>query len=77
MLHMEQTTTTAETVAATVAAQIQSSGVTIVWLCEKTGIPRSTMNRRLSGHAAFNLNELDRIAQALRVTTRELLGSAA
>lgn len=74
---MEQMTATADRVATAVSAQIEDSGVTIVWLCERTGIPRSTMVRRLSGHTPFNLNELDRIAEALRISTGRLLGSAA
>lgn len=65
---MEQTATIAERVSAQVAALIKDSGVTVVWLCGKTGIPRSTMLRRLDGHQPFNLNELDRIAEALRFT---------
>lgn len=73
MLRMEQATTTARQVSVRVAEQIKASGVTLVWLCERTGIPRSTMNRRLAGHSAFNLNELDQIAAALRIGTAELL----
>jgi len=60
-----------------VARQIAEAGVTQVWLCEKTGIPRTTMHRRLTGHSAFNLNELDRIAEALRIPTASLLHSEA
>mgnify|MGYP001766405136 CR=1 FL=1 len=73
MLRMEQTTSSAERVSAHVGQRIKDSGVSIVWLCEHTGIPRSTMLRRLSGHSAFNLNELDRIAVALRLSTADLL----
>lgn len=65
--------TTQQQVAQRVAAQVAESGVTIVWLCEKTGIPRSTLLRRLNGATPFNINELDRIAAALRVPTTELL----
>jgi predicted transcriptional regulator len=70
---MEQITPTAERVSARIAEQIKESGVTVVWLCNKTGIPRSTLNRRLDGHAAFNLNEVDRIAEALRVPASTLI----
>lgn len=69
-------TTTASKVAATVAERIKASGVTVVWLCEHTGIPRSTLMRRLNGMTPFDLNELDRIAQALRIDTTELLNAA-
>lgn len=60
-------------VADRVARQIAEAGVTQVWLCEKTGIPRTTMHRRLSGRSAFNLNELDQIAEALRIPPLALL----
>ena len=73
MLRMAHLNSTAARVSARVAAQIKESGVTVVWLCERTGIPRSTLNRRLSGHSAFNLNEVDRIAEALRIDAAELL----
>lgn len=74
---MEQLTPTAERVAAHVSAVIKDSGVTLVWLCERTGIPRVTLQRRLAGLSAFNLNELDRIAEALRVEPAHLMGVAA
>lgn len=74
---MEQITTTAAQVSARVAEQIKEHGVTVVWLCEKTGIPRATLNRRLACKAAFDLNELDRIAAALRVPTDDLLRAPA
>lgn len=72
MLHMEQTQT-ASYVAERVSEAIKEHGVTVVWLCERTGIPRSTLNRRLTGAAAFDMNELDRIASALRISTASLL----
>lgn len=60
-------------VAERVSDRITESGVAVVWLCGKTGIPRSTLTRRLSGHSSFTLNELQRIADALRVPVAELL----
>lgn len=66
----------ATSVASRVSAQIEAAGVTEVWLCDKTGVPRSTMRRRLAGHSAFNLNELDRIAAALRVPVSVFLTDA-
>ncbi|WP_161605458.1 helix-turn-helix domain-containing protein [Pimelobacter simplex] len=69
--------TTANIVVQAVVEEIKASGVTVVWLCEKTGIPRSTLVRRLNGATAFDLNELDRIAAALRIPTSRLLRSDA
>lgn len=74
---MEQTTPTADLAARRVAEQIKTSGVTVVWLCDTTGIPRSTLLRRLNGHTPFTLSEIDRIATALRVSPNTLLGDAA
>lgn len=73
MFRMELLTDSTELVSAHVSAQIKESGVKLTWLCEKTGIPRSTMVRRLNGSTSFTLNELDRIATALRLTTADLL----
>ncbi len=76
MLHMADTPTTAALVADRVAESIKASGVTVAWLCEQTGIPRTTLARRLNGSTAFDLNELDRIAAALRVAVTEFLVAA-
>lgn len=65
--------TTTEQVAQHVTQKVKESGVTVTWLCEATGIPRTTMHRRLSGLAAFDINELERIAKALRVPTAALV----
>lgn len=72
MLHMEHFTDS-EKVARRVGDLIKESGVTVVWLCDETGIPRSTMLRRLNAHSAFNINELASIAAALQVPTASLV----
>lgn len=69
---MEQPTA-AKAVADRVTSKIKDRGTTVVWLCQKTGIPRATMTRRLGGNSPFNLNELDRIATALGVPVGDLL----
>ncbi len=69
--------TTATQVSVRVSQEIKTSGVTVVWLCEKTGIPRTTMSRRLAGHTPFDLNELDRIAEALRIPVATFLSVVA
>jgi len=70
---MEQHEGATQAVADRVTDQIKTSGVTVVWLCEDTGIPRATMVRRLKGLSSFNVNELERIAKSLRVDTADLL----
>lgn len=52
---------------------IQESGVKYTWLCDQTGIPRTTLHRLLKGQVAFNLNQLDAIAEALRMPVAALL----
>lgn len=76
---MDITTAYPSRVAEAVREAITSSGVTIVWLCDITGIPRTTLVRRLGGHAPFSVAELDAIASALRVpvTTFTALEQAA
>lgn len=73
MLRMAQEMTTTERVALRVGTQITESGVRLTWLCEQTGIPRTTLHRLLKGQAAFNLNQLDAIAEALRIPATVLL----
>ena len=72
---MEHLTTT-RAVAERVNAEIKGRGVTVVWLCQDTGIPRATMLRRLGGQSPFNLNELERVATSLRTTVADLVGPA-
>lgn len=64
---------TAERVALRVGTMIQESGVKYTWLCDQTGIPRTTLHRLLKGQVAFNLNQLDAIAEALRMPVAALL----
>lgn len=43
------------------------------WLSDKTGIPYSTLNRKMSGHVEFRFSELLYIAEALRVAPQMFL----
>ena len=63
----------AEDVADHVAHHLALAGRSPSWLCCVTGIPRVTLDRRLSGRTPFTLNELDRIAEALSIPTASLL----
>ena len=73
LIRMEYADDVADRVARRVSSQIKESGVTIAWLCERAGIPRTTLLRRLHGRSAFDLNELERIAGALRIDISALL----
>lgn len=44
-----------------------------LWLSKQTGIPLTTLRRKLDGHSDFFLGEVARIASALELTPCELL----
>lgn len=46
-------------------------------LATKTGIPRVTLLRKLSGTSAFNVDELDALAEALGVAASSLVRKGA
>ena len=58
--------TTKRTAAAVEAARIEK-GMTRLELSEASGIPRPTLYRRLDGHVPFDIDELERVANALGV----------
>lgn len=54
--------------ACAVRKAIAESGLTKTQVSEATGIPYSTLNRKVAGLSEFSLTELYRIACALRVS---------
>lgn len=58
-------TTVQGAVAAAVRQAIEDAGETQLGVAEKTGIPRTTLMRRLGGHSPFTVAELAAIADAL------------
>jgi len=62
-----------ELAAAAVREAYKAAGVTIEKLSEVTGISPTTLKRRLSGLSSFRLDELVRIARALRVPFSQLI----
>lgn len=64
-------------VADRVVAAMETKGATRLGISEATGIPRTTLLRRLSGASSFTVAELDAIARALEVPVRDLIGDAA
>lgn len=69
---------TTQVAARAVTAEMARQNVSQVDLSTRAGIPRPTLQRRLSGFSPFTVDELDRIAQALRVEVVALMdGSAA
>lgn len=66
---MDSTTATAQRVRdALVAAER-----TTAWLSTKTGIPATTLARKLNGHSDFTIAEIARLAKALNVPAADLL----
>lgn len=61
------------TVAERVRSAMVEKGLTPKGLADDAGIPRTTLNRRLTGKSSFTLNELDAIAPSLGVTAADLL----
>jgi lambda repressor-like predicted transcriptional regulator len=59
--------------AASIGATIKRSGHTLFSIAEATGIPRTTLRRRLLGTSPFNTDELDLIAAVLDVKVTDLL----
>lgn len=49
---------------------------TITELATVTGIPERTLRRRMHGNSAWNTDELDQIATAMRVPVNDLLPQA-
>jgi len=70
--HMDSPSKT-QSRAASIRDAIKQAGFTPFSLAEATGIPRTTLNRRLLGVSPFNTEELDAIAAALDTSVAELL----
>lgn len=60
-------------VAAEVRAEMGRQGMTGLQLSAASGIPAATLYKRLAGKAAFNTDQLDAIAGALALTSRDLV----
>lgn len=70
---MDNTTDTSRRVAAAVSAALEAAGVNTLTAAERTGIPRSTLSRRLTGTSAFTIVELELVANLLGVTVDHFL----
>lgn len=65
-----------QVVASIVAQTMERKGLTVLALAESTGIPRTTLIRRLSGKQPFTVNELADVADVLGTTSTEILQAA-
>jgi DNA-binding Xre family transcriptional regulator len=68
--------TYAERVAAKVRGVAAERRVTGVMLARALGISPMAMSRRMTGHHALDVDELDAVARALGVTVQDLLPAA-
>jgi lambda repressor-like predicted transcriptional regulator len=60
-----------------VSASYRASGASLNGLATKAGIPRSTLRRKLDGHAEFKISELLCIAPILNADVTEWLDGIA
>lgn len=58
-----------------VAAGIEASGLTTLAVSERTGIPRTTLLRRLTGTSPFTVAELGLISAELGVAPESLVAT--
>lgn len=64
-------------VAGRVLAAMEAQGATRLGISESTGIPRTTLLRRLSGASPFTIAELEAIAKCLGVPVHTFIQDAA
>jgi len=75
---MDNTTDTSRKVAAAVAEALATADISVLAAAERTGIPRSTLDRCLKGIRAFNIVELELVADLLGVgVERFIIGAVA
>lgn len=73
---MDKPPTYNEALAAVVEQAIADGGQSQNGIAEATGIPRTTLIRRLRGHQSFTAEELHGIANVLGITVRSLVDAA-
>ena len=56
-----------------ILVRISQQGTTKNALAHKAGIPKTTFNRKIDGHAGFTLAELGQIAEALGLELIDIL----
>lgn len=60
-------------IARAVNSAIDQSGMKKTFLCEKTGMPYSTLNSKLRAYSSFTVAEIYAIADALKISPNPLL----
>ncbi len=59
--------------ASKVAAAVEAAGLTRLHLSDATGIPYTTLYRKLNGHSAYTLDEIASIAAVIGVAPVDLV----
>lgn len=72
VLHMD-TLPASQRVALAVRDHLRQAGKTQLDIVDATGIPRTTLNRRMTGNSPFTISELELIAGAIGVTVTEIM----
>lgn len=70
---MEHNTDTSRRIAGVVERRISASGISLREAARQTGIPLTTLSRRLTGNSPFSLPELAAVAELLGVVASELV----
>jgi transcriptional regulator with XRE-family HTH domain len=60
-------------IARAVNSAIDQSGIKKKSLCEKTGMPYSTLNSKLRAYSSFTVAEIYALADAMRISPNSLL----
>lgn len=60
-------------IARAVSSAIDQSGIKKTFLCEKTGMPYSTLNSKLRAYSSFTVAEIYAIADAMKISPNPLL----
>jgi transcriptional regulator with XRE-family HTH domain len=71
------TSPTSQAVAGTIRAELARRRLSQRDLAQKLAMSQSSLNRRLTGAQAWDLDELHRVAELLEIDARDLLPAAA
>lgn len=75
VVHMDNRTEPPPIIRA-ITHQMETTGTSLLQLSRDTGIPRSTLQRRLRTGRGLQLDEIDRIAAALGTTATHIIQQA-
>ncbi len=74
---MDKPATLSQQVAKAIESEMARSALSLNVVAERSGIPRSTLSRRLIGASPFTLSEVEALAQVFGVARSKLLSGAA